>query len=130
MALGVNGSQALLNAIAALAALQITPLQRNHDKGRERAQRYYLAALKDHHVFDTPGKYTLNDAMIATSMLLAHYEVHSIEKFILRISCGMENFPRWRCMSDTRNKLFGSGAERPRERLWVVRYLLHILEWI
>ena len=84
MALGVDGSQALLNAIGALAALQITPLQRNQERGRERAQRYYLAALKDHHVFDTPGKYRLSDAMIATSMLLAHYEVLQFDKYILR----------------------------------------------
>jgi serine/threonine protein kinase len=79
MAFGSKGSLALLNAISAVTAIQIAPLQRDPEKGRERAERYYFASLEDHHVLDTPQKSELNDAMIATSMLLAHYDVIPVQ---------------------------------------------------
>src|SRR5437762_7657019 len=50
MAFGSNGSVALLNAMAALAALQIAPFQRDAQIGYERAKRYYVAALQDHQI--------------------------------------------------------------------------------
>lgn len=78
MAFGHRGSLPLLNAIAAIAALQIAPLQRDPEKGRERAERYYFAALEHHHILDTPRKSELDDSMIATAMLLAHYDVYSV----------------------------------------------------
>jgi hypothetical protein len=77
MAFGQSGSLPLLNAIAAITALQIAPLQRDPEKGRERAERYYFAALEHHHILDTPRKSELDDAMIATAMLLAHYDVNA-----------------------------------------------------
>lgn len=77
MAFGESGSLPLLNAIAAITALQIAPLQRDPEKGRERAERYYFAALEHHHILDTPRKSELDDAMIATAMLLAHYDVNA-----------------------------------------------------
>jgi hypothetical protein len=79
MAFGSKGSVALLNAISAVTAIQIAPLQRDPEKGRERAERYYFASLEDHHVLDIPQKSELDDAMIATAMLLAHYDVIPIQ---------------------------------------------------
>jgi len=75
MAFGPNGSPALLNAMAALAALQIAPFQRDPQNGYDRAERYYIAALQDHQILDSVQKDDLEDSMLATALLMAHYEV-------------------------------------------------------
>jgi hypothetical protein len=75
MAFGPRGSGALLNAMVALAALQIAPLQRDPDIGRERAMRYYVAALQDNHSMDGDRNREPDDAMLATVLLFAHFEV-------------------------------------------------------
>jgi hypothetical protein len=103
MAFGQMGSLPLLNAIAAIAALQIAPLQRDPEKGRDRAERYYFAALEHHHILDTPRKSELDDAMIATGILLAHYDVYSIQ-LVANIRYGKENLQRWRSTLEERSK--------------------------
>lgn len=73
MAFGPHGSGALLNAMVALAALHIAPLQQDPNRGRDRAARYYSAALKEYHDIDLKGQF--NDAALATVLLFAHFEV-------------------------------------------------------
>ena len=75
MAFGPNGSLALLNALVALAALHIAPLQSDHEKGRNRALGYYITALRHLHDSNNLIVERLDDAILATSLLFAHYEV-------------------------------------------------------
>jgi hypothetical protein len=92
MAFGPNGSAALLNAMAALAALQLAPFQRDPPNGYDRAERYYIAALQDHQILDSVEKDDLDDSMLATALLLAHYEAHLKNQTVSnQFRCGMEN---------------------------------------
>jgi len=77
MAFGQNGSAPLLNSMAALAAIQMARFQRDPQSGYDRAERYYIAALQDHQILDLDQQDNLDDAMLATALLLAHYEVLS-----------------------------------------------------
>jgi predicted component of type VI protein secretion system len=73
MAFGQGGSLALLNAMVALAAMHIAPLQADPEKAKERAMAHYTTALKHHRNNDS--FYLLDDAVLATSLIFAHYEV-------------------------------------------------------
>jgi len=100
MAFGPRGSGALLNAMVALAALQLAPLQRDPDRGRERARRYYAAALQDHHSLGGDQKGEADDAVLATKLLFAHFEVllndNTSNSDMAGRTC--ENgFPCWTC---------------------------------
>jgi hypothetical protein len=75
MAFSTNGSLALLNAMVALAAFQIAPLQKDSDRGRQRALGHYITALRHHHDSDNLFAVQLDDAVLATSLIFAHYEV-------------------------------------------------------
>jgi hypothetical protein len=83
MAFGQNGSRALLNAMVALAALQLAPLQGDPDRGRERARRYYAAALQDHYSLEGDQKVEADDAVLATKLLFAHFEVPVLKNMML-----------------------------------------------
>jgi hypothetical protein len=73
MAFGENGSLALLDAMCALAALHIAPLQSDPEKGKDRAMAHYTTAIQHHH--NPESLFALDDAVLATSLLFAHYEV-------------------------------------------------------
>ena len=75
MAFGTNGSLGLLNALCALAAFQIAPLQYEPERGRERALGHYITALRHHHDPDNLFAPRLDEAVLATALVFAHYEV-------------------------------------------------------
>ena len=75
MAFGPHGSGPLLNAMVALTSLQLAPSQHDSERGRERALRYYVAALQEHQALDPVRKGQLDDAVLATVLLFAHFEV-------------------------------------------------------
>ena len=77
MAFGPNGSLALLNAMVALAALHIAPLQADDKRGKIRAWEFYQLALQFQRE-NTSSPRTPDDWMLATSLILAHYEVHRL----------------------------------------------------
>ena len=75
MAFGAEGSLALLEAMCAMAALHIAPLQHDSDRGRIRGHEHYGLALL-HHMQNFDRDMTLlNDAVLATALIFAHYEV-------------------------------------------------------
>ena len=78
MAFGANGSLALLNALCAFAALHIAPLQYEEEKGKERAMGLYIIALRHHHNPDNLFAQQLDDAVLATAVIFAHYEVYFV----------------------------------------------------
>lgn len=71
MAFGVHGSGALLNAMVALSALHLAPLQQDHTKGKERAVRYYLVASQEYH--DMKRSDQLSDAALATVLFVCSF---------------------------------------------------------
>ena len=73
MAFGENGSLALLDAMVAVAALHIAHIQNDSGKAKERALIHYTTALQHHRNPET--LYAPNDAVFATSLLFAYYEV-------------------------------------------------------
>lgn len=75
MAFGANGSLGLLNALCAFAALHIAPLQSEPEKGKERALGLYITALRHHHSDENLFAAQLDDAVLATALIFAHYEV-------------------------------------------------------
>jgi len=74
MAFGPTGSLCLLSAMMAMAALHIARLQSDPDRGRERAVAHYTIAVGNMFAADVN---VLDDAVLATALILAHYEVHS-----------------------------------------------------
>lgn len=82
MAFGPNANLALLNAMVALAAMHIAPLQRDSDKGRDRAFAYYTVALGFHHNPENFFAVQIDDSVLATSLIFAHYEVHNLSMFL------------------------------------------------
>ena len=78
MAFGSNGSLGLLNALCAFAALHIAPLQYEQEKGKERALGLYITALRHHHDSDNLFAKQLDDSVLATALIFAHYEVYTV----------------------------------------------------
>ena len=93
MAFGPNGSLALLNAMVALAALHIAPLQADDTRGKLRAWEFYHLALQHHRT--APDHSAPDDWMLATSLILAHYEVLSPRSISSNDSYGMGKSQRW-----------------------------------
>jgi Fungal specific transcription factor domain len=75
MAFGPDGSLALLHALVALAALHVTPFQTDQEKGKQRALGHYVIALEHHRNPDSLFAPRLDDAVLATSLVFAHFEV-------------------------------------------------------
>lgn len=73
MAFGPNGHPALLEALVALAAIHLAPLQKDPERARKRASLHYHAALR--YQRDDDFLYRLDDAVLATALVCAHYEV-------------------------------------------------------
>ena len=92
MAFGQNGSLALLNAMVALAALHIAPLQADNARGKQRAWEFYHLALQ--HQGQATGS-SPDDWVLATSLILAHYEVIYDLQTMSDSSYGMGRSPRW-----------------------------------
>src|SRR5271170_2628665 len=91
MAFGPNGSLALLNAMVALAALHIAPLQADDSRGKLRAWEFYHLALQ--HQGNATAS-SPDDWVLATSLILAHYEVTPLQP-LSDSSYGMGRSPRW-----------------------------------
>lgn len=89
MAFGPNGSLALLNAMVALAALHIAPLQADDTRGKLRAWEFYHLALQNHR--QAPDHGPPDDWMLATSLILAHYEVRCPLRSRLTVVMGWRN---------------------------------------
>jgi hypothetical protein len=75
MAFGPDGSLALLHALVALAALQIVPFQNDPEKAKQRALGHYVIGLGHQHNPESLLGPRLDDAVLATSLLFAHFEV-------------------------------------------------------
>lgn len=83
MAFGTNGSTALLNALVALAALQIAPRQADPEKGKERALGFYITALQNYRqtVGLIPAGGDITDASLATTLIFAQFEVQDLHQY-------------------------------------------------
>jgi Fungal specific transcription factor domain len=73
MAFDMDKSHGLLSALVAFAALHIAPLQSDHEKGKDRAMGHYITALSWLREPQTLAR--LDDAVLATTLILAHFEV-------------------------------------------------------
>ena len=96
MAFGEEGSLALLSALVALAALHIASLQDDRDRGIQRAMGHYITSIGHLREADTLLTVKLDDAALATTLILAHYEVRHLY-YGSNDSCGMEKLQRWDC---------------------------------
>ena len=80
MAFGPNGSLPLLGAMCALAALHISSSQ--NDRGKERAWVHYHTAVSYLRLSENLFAPELDDAVLATALILAHYEVRSLQNIL------------------------------------------------
>jgi len=94
MAFGTDGSLGLLNALCALAAFHIAPLQYEPERGRERALGHYITALRHHQDPDNLFAAKLDDAVLATALVFAHYEVLQLS-VIANGRYGTAKLQRW-----------------------------------
>ena len=78
MALASDGSQALLEAMLALSSLQTAYNLNNYEQGLDRAAQHYHTAVALHAAaLGSQSSKAYNDSKLATSLLLALYELWS-----------------------------------------------------
>ena len=86
MAFGPDGNLALLHALVALAALQVAPFQNDPERANQRALGHYVIALQHHRNPDSLFAPRLDDAVLATSLVFAHFEViASLIKMLIEV---------------------------------------------